>query len=884
MTTAGSNFISGISTFTETTDIVNKQYVDTKLSPSQAGNAGKFLITTDGTSISWDYVSNYQEFTTTESQTFTVPNHANILYIESVGAGGGGGAGQSNAQAGVTWTLRTGGVGANYNFTSFTNNLFFGFGGLNAFRSSTDGINWVPNSNYGFNTITFGNGTYVAGGLNGVFGSSTDAITWILRTSGIGGNSMMASIFDNNTYIFGGLNGQIITSTDAITWTLRTSTLGSGKEIREIIFQNNSFIACSDTVSGDSNLIVSTDTIIWTRRTSGFGTISINSITFGNNLYVAGGASGRLNTSTDTIHWTLRTAGFGANSIVGVKYGGNYIIVGGSGLIASSTNAIVWIVRTSNTTQTIRSLRYGNNTYITTGDSSFLATSYSQASGTGGGSGSYTSWYIPKSIVTSNITVNTGVGGVGGTTDATTGSAGAGTTVSWTGPGGTYTITASGGGAAGVAGTAQVASQSSFYYTTAGLSGALQSLDAGFTATTQTNQFQPTGGGSGAGSVSFAGGSGGAINVYGISTSASGGNIYGSNGSVGIAYTGLPYGSGGGGGGAGLGGEPDLNNWTLRTSGTTTASLKVTYGNNTYVVGGSSFLATSTNTISWTLRTVGSSNQCNAITFGNNIYVVAGSSGTLSTSTNAIIWTARTVPPSPFGNGPRGLIYLNNQYIAYGEPTGGRSYFVASTDSITWILRTATENINHPISDVTFGNGIYVLSIPLLYIRNSTDSIIWTYSNYPAPPATFDSVLALTFGNNTYVGGGQNGVILTSVDAINWEIRTSGIASDINSLIFTNNTYVAGGASGILLTSTDAISWTLRTSNTANAINTLTYGDSVYVASGVSGTLTTSSGIAISGSGGNGVRGGGGGGGATTGSSFGNGGNGGNGYVKITWW
>jgi hypothetical protein len=171
------------------------------------------------------------------------------------------------------------------------------------------------------------------------------------------------------------------------------------------------------------------------------------------------------------------------------------------------------------------------------------------SSGAGGGSGSYTSWYVPVGIITSNITVNPGVGGAGGSTSGSTGSVGAGTTVSWTGPGGTYTITASGGGAGGVAGAAQTVTQSSFYYTTAGLTGGTSSSGIGNTATAQTNQFQPTGGGSGAGSALTSGGSSGSINVYGISTSASGGTTPSVNGTVGFAYTGLPYGSGGGGGG-----------------------------------------------------------------------------------------------------------------------------------------------------------------------------------------------------------------------------------------------------------------------------------------------------------------------------------------------
>ncbi len=91
MTTLGSSFISGITTTSfDSTDVVNKDYVDNYVAvPSQTGNAGKFLTTTDGTSTSWEYVSNYEEFTTPGEQTFNVPSYSNLLYIEAVGAGGG---------------------------------------------------------------------------------------------------------------------------------------------------------------------------------------------------------------------------------------------------------------------------------------------------------------------------------------------------------------------------------------------------------------------------------------------------------------------------------------------------------------------------------------------------------------------------------------------------------------------------------------------------------------------------------------------------------------------------------------------------------------------------------------------------------------------------
>lgn len=166
--------------------------------------------------------------------------------------------------------------------------------------------------------------------------------------------------------------------------------------------------------------------------------------------------------------------------------------------------------------------------------------------GGGGGSGSYTSWYIPREIIFSNLTINIGIGGPGGATDGASGAAGAGTTISWSGSSGTYTVTSNGGEANGVAGIAQTFTSGSFYYTTAGLSGA----SSGTSASSQTNQYQATGGGGGASGSGNNGGSGGSINVYGITTSASGGTSSGTNGVTGVAITGLPYGYGGGGGGA----------------------------------------------------------------------------------------------------------------------------------------------------------------------------------------------------------------------------------------------------------------------------------------------------------------------------------------------
>lgn len=890
MTTAGPNYISGITTATNSTDVVNKEYVDNKFGsslPSQTGNSGKFLVTTDGTSTSWDYVSNYQEYTSVGTYTFTVPAQANLLYVESTGGGGGGSTGATGptlAKSGFTWTLRTTGFGStsitslatngstniasgnsgtlrsstnditwtlrtsgfgttNINSSTYFNNEFLiggtaetvswilrtsGFGtsaiqGLTYgngiyvaavdssgfLRASTDGITWVartspPISPFGdtqfgtydgtnyfivggsvnpgrlltsTNTIvwvlrTSGFGTswigtisygsdktekYIIAGQGGRLSSSTDSIRWTLRTSGFGSSSIFCSTYDGSSYYVGGsgtflrastngifwttrtspliggnissiiyasdtyvatssvgwlqtstngiewtlrtsgfgtsgirglvynnnlyvtasVGGRIATSTDTITWTTRTSgttqtfvgiesdgtnyvagatsgvlvtstqtvlsSLGSGAFLRastDGVFwttrtndtlnsqritllasagsysfaHGTNYVESSDflNVSTDNitwelrtsgfgttkinafaygtvyiaggiagTLTSSTDTITWTLRTSGFDVTDINTLIYGNNLYVAAGNFGCLTTSTDTITWTLRTTSNNGDNINTLSYSSNannYIFAGSNGDIFSSSDAITWRVNTSNAISNLLTSIHLNSAYLVAGESGTLTRALAQYSGTGGSSASHTSWYIPKSIVTSNITVNVGAGGTGATTENTSGPAGAGTTVSWTGPEGTYQLVANGGGVGGVAGIAQT-SITSYYYTTEGLVGAASTNGVGVDAFAQINLYQPTGGGSGAGVNSSVGGAGGIITFYGNTAFSAGGNSSGSNGATGIAITSLPYGQGGGGGGSGASTAGSGGNGILGGGGGGGAVISSAFGN-----------------------------------------------------------------------------------------------------------------------------------------------------------------------------------------------------------------------------------------------------------------------------------------------------------------
>jgi hypothetical protein len=521
MTTATSNSITGITTFVSSTDVVNKEFVDSKL-VAQAGNSGEFLTTTDGINVSWDYVSNYQEFTSTGTQTFTVPTNANLLYIEAVGGGGGG-------NAGIT--------------------------------------------------------------------------------------------------------------------------------------------------------------------------------------------------------------------------------------------------------------------------SSF--------SGAGGGSASYTSWYIPKNIISSsNITVTVGGGGSGASGSGSLGSAGNPTTISWTGPGGSYTITANPGSSGGVAGSAEDVTQSSFYYTTSGLTGGAAAAAAGNSGTSQTNQYQPPSGGSG-GNTNNAGGTGGGIFYYGNTlTGGSGGTSLGTDGSSGSIVAGLPYGTAGGGGGAQSG--SGLVTWTTRTAGTLVAPSSITYKQ------GGLYLASSSRNMSelviWSLANWPTNSIPQAtlrpltLTYGNGEFICGTTYQTLLNSTNSIVWSIRTT-----GISFSSLCY-GNGYMVGGS---GTSVYV-STDNIIWTLRTAG-NITSSWSGATYGNNRYVLvSSTSGAGRNivSTDTINWQTGNY-SNAVTFPYVIYGDLPQPTFVSFASGPV--TSTNGLFWTLRTG--LSNATAAAYSNGVYLqAFGNTDVTLvstySSTNAIVWT----------------------------------------------------------------------------
>ena len=150
-----------------------------------------------------------------------------------------------------------------------------------------------------------------------------------------------------------------------------------------------------------------------------FGTSAINSIAYGNGIWVAVGDYGLASYSADGITWTALTAGddtgikFGTTTAYSVTYGNDkFVAVGGSGKASYSADGITWTALTAGvstgikfgTTTTGYSVTYGNDKFVAVGSNgkaSYSADGITWTALTGGSTSAGIKFgYIPAYSVT----------------------------------------------------------------------------------------------------------------------------------------------------------------------------------------------------------------------------------------------------------------------------------------------------------------------------------------------------------------------------------------------------------------------------------------------------------------------------------------------------
>jgi hypothetical protein len=703
-----SNQITGITTLSNYSDAANKNYVDANAGITTSSDDGnRLFVYTDGNTQSWEPIGAYQEYTTAGNYTFTVPTQAKELFIEATGAGGGGASGNTDD-------------------SSFIN----------------DGINWAFRFNPTriVNTLMYGGGYYVYGsGLVtpairvGDLKVSADTVTWTTRTT-----SNINGIYSSN-YKTSATDPYVVGGYGPLEWTLRTSgtaiTLFNNVQSGGVYDGTNYFICGASGV-----LIASTDSITWTLRTSRFAALGLNVISYFSGAvfpYLAGGNSGSLNVSTDGVVWQLRTSGtgnyisgFAYKSTAPVQYYASGGVSTGSGYIAISTDTITWTLRTSGSGVSANASIYYNNQYYIAGSASMSASSdgiiWSFRTTPASGSTIYSLYSDGIKLISSadsgRLIISTnGVIWVARTSGF-----------------GTTAIFAS--------------SYGNNIYTIGGRNGQFATSTDTITWTSRIASFGST-----------------QINgiIYGNGTFV----VAGPTGTLATSTDAIlsTYGQG-----AYLAVSSDTITWTLRTTGSNTQNITALASNSGFYVAGNQSSITntgnilvSTDSINWDIRTSPFSSTINSIIYDGNLNFVGGSqSGECAVSSDTIIWILRT---TAFGSGANavqavvyGLVGSTPTYVATGYPpaTGAVTILSASTDTITWTIRTS--GVAQSGVSLGYNGGIFMLGCN--NISSSTDTITWILRT---SNITTGSARGIVYGVNGWVAGGLSSTFGTIVAAPN---------------------------------------------------------------------------------------------------------------------
>lgn len=127
-----------------------------------------------------------------------------------------------------------------------------------------------------------------------------------------------------------------MTSTDGVHWS--GPNLISTQVFRGLCFAQGVFVGVGSGDFETAGITISTNAQTWTVMAPG---VSLESVGYGNGLFVAVGNQGKLLTSTDAVHWTLVASGT-SQALYGAAWGNGRFVVVGEGALLASDNGQAW--------------------------------------------------------------------------------------------------------------------------------------------------------------------------------------------------------------------------------------------------------------------------------------------------------------------------------------------------------------------------------------------------------------------------------------------------------------------------------------------------------------------------------------------------------------
>ena len=191
------------------------------------------------------------------------------------------------------------------------------------------------------------------------------------------------------------------------------------------------------------------------------------------------------------------------------------------------------------------------------------------------------------------------------------------------------------------------------------------------------------------------------------------------------------------------------------------------------------------------------------------------------------VWTEQT---SGTANNLSDVTYGQGLYVAVGQS----STILTSPDGVTWTSRSAPTSLSL-IDDIAFANGVFVAAglatSPIIY---SADGITWSIGSGTSP-ATAKGV---AYGNSKWVVVASGAVYISTNNGASWTSTISIAAlNNVTSLSFANGYFIASTSTPTLVRSSDGLNWTDVTPSGAGQFVDITFALPYYVALDITGQI-----------------------------------------------
>jgi hypothetical protein len=148
----------------------------------------------------------------------------------------------------------------------------------------------------------------------------------------------------------------------------QTEASGTTMSLNSVAFGNSIFVTV-----GDSGMILtSPDGLAWSPRPSGV-TCKLNNVSSLSTGFIAVGSSGCLLTSPEGLVWTLRNSGVSVSLNGATRHGSGFIVVGDSGTVLTSPDLVNWTLTPKITQNGLRAVASSSSLAIAVGDKMILS-------------------------------------------------------------------------------------------------------------------------------------------------------------------------------------------------------------------------------------------------------------------------------------------------------------------------------------------------------------------------------------------------------------------------------------------------------------------------------------------------------------------------------